>query len=69
MRIIEQMFYEARPFIYALIGFFAFFHFDNRTMVVCGFTLLVCSTIVFNMRLNFRERMARTKAFAHNYKD
>ncbi len=69
MRILEQMFYEARPFVYGLLGLFALSHYDNRTMVVSGLTLLFCSTIVFNMRLNYRDQMARIKASSRFYKD
>ncbi|MGZ3692431.1 MAG: hypothetical protein ACXVAX_13065 [Pseudobdellovibrio sp.] len=67
MRIIEQMFYEARPFLYGVIGLYSIAHYDNKTLVVCGLTLLFCSTIVFNMRLNYRDQMARIKASSHFY--
>jgi len=30
--------------------------------MVSGMTLLFCSVVVFNMRLNYREQMARIKA-------
>ncbi len=68
MRVLEQMYYEARPFVYGLLGLFALAHYDNRTMVVSGLTLLFCSTIVFNMRLNYRDQMARVKASSHYFK-
>lgn len=69
MRILEQMFYEARPFVYALIGLYALSQYENRTMAISGLTLLFCSAIVFNMRLNYREQMARIKASSHFYKE
>lgn len=69
MRVLEQMFYEARPFIYGLLGLYALSNYENRTMVVSGLTLLFCSTIVFNMRLNYRDQMARIKASSHFHKD
>ena len=66
MNILEQMFYEARSFIYGLIGLYAVAHYDNKTLVVSGLVLLFCSTSVFNMRLNYRDQMARIKASSHN---
>ena len=62
MGIIENMFYEARPFIYGLIGFYSILHYNNRTLVVCGIVLLSCSSLVLHMRLNYRERMQKAKA-------
>ena len=64
MGIIENMLYEARPFIYGLIGVYSLFHFGNKTLVVCGIVLLGCSTLVLSMRVSYRERMQQAKA--HN---
>lgn len=66
MRIIENMIYEARPFIYGLIGLYSVVHFDNKTMVVCGVVLLGCSTLVLNMRLSYRDRMERVRATSND---
>ena len=62
MHIFEKMFYESRPFLYAVIGLYSVAHYDNKTLVVSGLTLLFCSAMVFNMRLSYREQMARIKA-------
>jgi hypothetical protein len=62
MHYFEKMFYESRPFLYAFIGLYAVAHYDNKTLVVSGLTLLFCSAMVFNMRLTYREQMARIKA-------
>lgn len=66
MGIIENMLYEARPFIYGLIGVYSLLHFGNKTLVVCGVVLLGCSMLVLSMRVNYRERMQQAKA--HNNK-
>ena len=62
MSIIENMLYEARPFIYGMIGAYSFFHFGNKILVVCGIVLLGCCVLVLNMRVNYRERMQQAKA-------
>lgn len=62
MHIFEKMFYESRPFLYAVVGLYSVAHYENRTLMVSGMTLLFCSVVVFNMRLNYREQMARIKA-------
>lgn len=63
MGIIENMLYEARPFIYGLIGIYSFFNFGNKILVVCGIVLLGCSTLVLSMRVNYRDRMQQAKAY------
>ncbi len=68
MHIFEKMFYESRPFLYAVMGLYSVAHYENRTLVVSGLTLLFCSMTVFNMRLNYREQMARIKASSHQSK-
>ena len=68
MGIIENMLYEARPFIYGLIGIYSLAHFGNKTLVVCGIVLLSCSTIVLSMRVSYRERMQQAKAHHNNNK-
>lgn len=62
MGIIENMLYEARPFVYGLIGVYSILHYSNKTLVVCGMVLLTCSALVVHMRLNYRERMQQAKA-------
>lgn len=66
MGIVENMLYEARPFIYGLIGIYSVFHFGNKTLVVCGIVLLGCSTLVLSMRVNYRERMQQARAHNNN---
>ena len=56
---LEQMFYDARPYFYALFGVFALMHNDNRISLVCGLTLLFCSGFVFNRRISYRGEMAQ----------
>lgn len=68
MHIFEKMFYESRPFLYAVIGLYSVAHYENKTLLVSGMTLLFCSVAVFNMRLNYREQMARIKATSHQSK-
>lgn len=65
MYYLEQMFYESRPFIYALIGFYALAHYDSRISLLSGITLLGCSTIVFVLRTDYRDKLARAKATAN----
>lgn len=62
MHIFEKMFYESRPFLYAVVGLYSVAHYENKTLMVSGLTLLFCSLAVFNMRLNYREQMARIKS-------
>lgn len=61
MGIIEKMLYEARPFVYGLIGLYALVHIENKTLVTCGIVLLGCSVLVVNMRLNYRNRMEQAR--------
>lgn len=69
MHIFEKMFYESRPFLYAVVGLYSVAHYENRTLVVSGLVLLFCSMVVFNMRLNYREQMARIKASSLQHKN
>lgn len=64
MGIFENMLYEARPFIYGLIGIYSLAHVGNKISVVCGIVLLGCSAIVLSMRVNYRERMQQARV--HN---
>lgn len=61
MGIIENMLYEARPFVYGLIGILSLLNYTNKMLVVCGLVLLGCSVLVVSMRLSYRERLLQVE--------
>ncbi len=56
MLILEKMFYEARPFLYAFIGFYAVAHYENKMLLMWGAVLLGCSYVVFDLRITYRMK-------------
>ena len=55
LSILEKMFYESKPFLYALIATYALAHPDNHTLFVSGAVLAVCSVIVVGLRVQHRS--------------
>lgn len=55
LSILEKMFYESKPFLYALIATYALAHHENRTLLVSGVVLAVCSVIVAGLRIQHRS--------------
>ncbi len=58
--ILEKMFYEARPFLYALIGLYAVIQYQNKILFICGSVLLTCSYVVIDLRLSYRRKATQT---------
>lgn len=62
LSILEKMFYEARPFLYALIATYALSHHENTTFFYSGLILAFCSVIVAGLRVHHRSvALARIK--------
>lgn len=63
MTIKEKLFYKQRPYIYALLGIFAFaFAKKSKLALISGVILLVCSYIVFEMRRRYQEKQIILKS-------
>lgn len=55
LSILEKMFYESRPFLYALIAVYALANHENVTFFYSGVILAFCSIIVAGLRVHHRS--------------
>lgn len=55
LEILEKMFYESKPFLYAMVATYALAHSENSTLLVSGLVLAFCSVAVVSLRVHHRS--------------
>lgn len=65
----ERVFYEARPILFLVMGAIAFFNANgSKILLVCGFVLLFCATLVLSLRSanrNFEKLIYDVRPYAY----